>query len=85
MKAMTKNGFAEELRRAGATVQYQPVEDSFQATRDGRSVEVFYNGDRFHDAWALGTDGEPLRKTLRTMAAVRRYLANAEESLEASQ
>lgn len=75
MRAITKNDFANKLQKAGVAVQHQKVEDSFRASINGQHVEVFFNGDdRFHDATVLNNDGEPIRRTLRSMAAVERHL-----------
>lgn len=74
MKAMTKTDYANKLQEAGSTVRYSNDEDSLIVSRNGQRVEVFFNGDRFHDAWVLDADGEPGRKTLRTMAAIERHL-----------
>lgn len=77
MKTMTKADYANKLQKAGANVQYSSDEDSLIVSRNGKHVEVFFNGDRFYNAWVLDVDGEPLRKTLRSMAAVERHLGIA--------
>lgn len=78
--ATTMSEYIKKLRGAGATVSHQESNNDcpggyFRASKGDQMVEVFFNGDdRFHDATVLGKDGEPLRRTLRTMAAVERHL-----------
>lgn len=74
MKAMTKNDYADKLQKSGAAVRYSNDEDSLLASKNGKHIEVFFNDDRFHDAWVIDAEAEPQRQTLRTMIAVERYL-----------
>jgi hypothetical protein len=74
MKATTKNDYANKLQKAGAIVRYSTDEDALIVSKGGTRVEVFFNADRFHDAWVLDAQGEPQRQTLRSMAAVERHL-----------
>lgn len=80
MAHMTESEYLAKLRKAGVTISHREPNDDcpggyFRATKDGKHIEVFFNGDnRFHDATVLDKDGEPLRQTLRTMAAVERHL-----------
>lgn len=74
--ATTYREYAEKLERLGATVGRWSLDTDiyFTASKDGKQVELFFDADRFQEAVVLDEHGEPIRRTLRSMAAVERYL-----------